>query len=98
MSKFFLVTGATKGIGLAITQRLIALGHQIIGVARQNSQPEFPGIFYPIDLSDPIATQQGFQSINQNYTISGIVNNVGIAMRQPLNEIQFSLIFKRCWI
>jgi 3-oxoacyl-[acyl-carrier protein] reductase len=41
MSKFFLITGATKGIGLAITQRLIAQGHQIIGVARQNIQPIF---------------------------------------------------------
>jgi 3-oxoacyl-[acyl-carrier protein] reductase len=90
MSKLFLVTGATKGIGLALTQRLIAQGHQVIGIARQNIQPKFPGIFYAIDLSDPVATQQGFQAINQNYCINGVVNNVGIAMRQPLNEIQLS--------
>lgn len=90
MSKFFLITGATKGIGLAVTQRLIAQGYQIIGVARQNTQPAFPGIFYPIDLSDPIATQQGFQDINKNYCISGVVNNVGIAIPQPLAEIQLT--------
>ncbi|MBS0349704.1 MAG: SDR family oxidoreductase [Proteobacteria bacterium] len=96
MSKFFLITGATKGIGLAITQRLIAQGHQIIGVARQNTQPEFPGIFYPIDLSDSIATQQGFQSINQNYIIHGIVNNVGIAIPQPLANIQLT-DFQAVW-
>ena len=90
MNKFFLVTGATKGIGLAITKRLIAQGHSVIGVARHNSVPEFPGIIYSIDLSNPTATMQGFQVINQKYCISGVINNVGIAIRQSFGEIQLS--------
>ncbi len=96
MSKFFLVTGATKGIGLAISQRLIVGGQKVIGIARRNTQPEFPDIFYSIDLSDPTATQEGFQHIHQNYTISGIVNNAGIAIPQPLTEIQLT-DFQAVW-
>jgi 3-oxoacyl-[acyl-carrier protein] reductase len=90
MRKLFLITGATKGIGLALTQRLIAQGHQVIGIARQNTQPEFPGIFYSLDLSNPVATQQGFQEINKKYCVSGVINNVGIAIRQPFGDVQLA--------
>ncbi len=89
MNKVFLITGATKGIGLAISQRLIAQGHQVIGVARKLDS-SFPGLFYPIDLSNSEATQQGFKQIAQNYSISGIVNNVGIAIPQSWNEINLA--------
>jgi 3-oxoacyl-[acyl-carrier protein] reductase len=82
MNKVFLVTGATKGIGLAISQRLISHGHQVIGVARKLDSL-FPGLFYPIDLSDSEGTQQGFSQIAQDHSVSGIVNNVGIALPQP---------------
>lgn len=43
MSKMFLVTGATKGIGLAISQRLSGNGHMVIGVARNATDDLFPG-------------------------------------------------------
>jgi 3-oxoacyl-[acyl-carrier protein] reductase len=89
MNKIFLVTGATKGIGLAISQRLISQGHQVIGVARKLDS-SFPGLFYPIDLSDSETTQQGFKQIAENYSISGIVNNVGIAIPQSWNEINLA--------
>lgn len=95
MIKSFLVTGATKGIGLAIAQRLAAQGHEVIGIARKNSF-EFPGIFYAIDLSDPIATLQGFQAINNKYHIHGVVNNAGIAIPQSLAEIQLN-DFQAVW-
>ncbi|HBD38485.1 MAG TPA: short-chain dehydrogenase, partial [Cupriavidus sp.] len=32
--KTFLITGASKGIGRALSHRLAAAGHKVIGVAR----------------------------------------------------------------
>lgn len=34
MAKSILVTGASKGLGAAITEKLLAQGHRVIGVAR----------------------------------------------------------------
>lgn len=95
MRKIFLVTGATKRIGLAITHYLITQGHQVVGVARR-ADSSFPGLFYSIDLSDSEATREGFKQIAQEYLISGIVNNAGIALPQPLNEVtldDFNAVF-----
>lgn len=89
MNKTFLITGATKGIGLAISQRLIKQGHQVIGMARK-LDPSFPGLFYTIDLSDSEATQHGFKKIALDHSVSGIVNNVGIAIPQPWNKINLA--------
>ena len=35
VQRTFLVTGASKGIGLAISRRLTAAGHEVVGIARE---------------------------------------------------------------
>ena len=35
VQRTFLVTGASKGIGLAISKRLAAAGHEVVGIARE---------------------------------------------------------------
>lgn len=47
-----LISGASKGIGLAISQRLATKGYQVIGIARNNPDASYPGIFFPCDLND----------------------------------------------
>ncbi len=85
-----LITGATKGIGYAATEYLYQQGYQIIGIAREKPVQSFPGDFFALDLSDEKATTEIFEAINKKYFIDGIVNNVGIALRKPLGEIQVS--------
>ena len=42
--KCVLVTGATKGIGWAISRRLADQGAFVVGVARSVSEIDFPGL------------------------------------------------------
>jgi NAD(P)-dependent dehydrogenase (short-subunit alcohol dehydrogenase family) len=39
----FLVTGASKGIGRALSNQLAEAGHQVVGIARDAGDPDFPG-------------------------------------------------------
>ncbi|GEP07965.1 NAD-dependent epimerase/dehydratase family protein [Methylobacterium oxalidis] len=55
----FLVTGATKGIGRALSQQLAGAGHYVVGIAR-GLDPDFPGTLASVDLSDSKASADAF--------------------------------------
>lgn len=82
----FLITGASKGIGRALSNRLAAGGHHVVGIAR-GRDPEFPGTLAPIDLDDSKASAEAFVDLAQRYTFDGVVNNVGLARLHPVGEI-----------
>jgi 3-oxoacyl-[acyl-carrier protein] reductase len=46
-----------------------------------------------VDLADESATHQTFIKINETYDVSGIVKNVGIAIREPISEITLSNLY-----
>ena len=89
-----LVTGATKGIGWAIATQLAMQGHHVIGIARVPGDEAFPGTFLPCDLSSVEQTTAMLAEISSKFTITGLVNNVGIAAPQPLAEVDLATLHK----
>lgn len=82
----FLITGASKGIGRALSDKLAHAGHHVIGVAR-GADPGFPGTLVSIDLSDRRATGEAFADLARDHAFDGVVNNVGLARLAPLGRI-----------
>nr|WP_198959225.1 SDR family oxidoreductase [Bradyrhizobium canariense] len=86
MKRTFLVTGASKGIGRALCERLSALGHNAVGLAR-SSDPTFPGTLVSVDLADRHATDEALRDLTSRYSFDGVVNNVGFVRLNPIGEI-----------
>ena len=86
IQRTFLVTGASKGIGLALSKRLAAAGHEVVGIAREGL-PSFPGTLVSVDLSDDKASAEAFVELAQRYSFDGVVNNAGVGKLQRLGEV-----------
>ncbi len=86
-NRTFLVTGASKGIGRALSQRLADAGHHVVGVAR-GQDPSFPGTLVSIDLEDSQASGAALADLARRYTFDGVVNNVGLARLHPIGRIE----------
>jgi 3-oxoacyl-[acyl-carrier protein] reductase len=86
-----LLTGGSRGIGLAIGRRLAAAGYNVIAVARRESQELRETIgdvakqasgalhFRPFDLSEVDGIQPFVKSVRDEFgAIYGLINNAGI--------------------
>jgi len=82
----FLVTGASKGIGRALSNRLAEAGHHVVGVAR-GADPSFPGTLVSIDLTDSKASGEAFAALVREHAFDGVVNNVGVVRMHRVGEI-----------
>lgn len=86
MSRRVLITGASKGIGRAVADRVAASGHQPIGIAR-TTPSDFPGPIYNTDLADQAATATTLDRILADGRVDAVVNNMGYAQFAVIGEI-----------
>jgi len=73
------VSGASRGLGKAICERLLAGGQGVLGLARNTGNISFPAV--ACDVSDYDAVKRVSQDLNAEKTeITGLVNAAGIAV------------------
>ena len=87
MTKFIVITGASKGIGRAAADALVEQGWSVIGVAR-SSPPSFPGVLIETDLTDQNHTRALANDLAARGDVFGIVNNVGVARHETIDAVE----------
>lgn len=98
-----IVTGATRGLGLAIARRLQADGHRVIATGRKCSdalralaEPAtglFPVAFEPLELGDiETVPQTGLRITKAHGPIYGLVNNAAVGRDGVLATLHHSQI------
>lgn len=93
-NKCVLVTGATKGIGWAISQHLSDLGAHVVGLARNTQDIDFPGYLYACDLSNAGESEEVLRMLREKYPVDAVVNNVGSVMPQPIGEVDLENLYR----
>jgi len=87
--KFSIVTGASQGLGLAISEELASRGNNLILVALPNEELKTLGTnlsykynvlveFYETDFSKPNAVYDFASWVNDRFQVNTLINNVGI--------------------
>ncbi|NID05663.1 SDR family oxidoreductase [Luteibacter jiangsuensis] len=89
-SRTFLVTGASKGIGRALSERLAQDGHRVVGIARQAGDQDFPGELVALDLADRQATERTVRDLVSRHAFDGVVNNVATVRPQRIGDIDLN--------
>ncbi len=94
-NQIVLITGSRKGIGRHLSEYFLALGKQVIGCSR--SESDLDNEYYThfcLDVTDEVAVKEMFSQIRKDYgRIDVLINNAGIAsmnhfLLTPLNTVE----------
>ena len=87
-----LITGASKGIGRAVADRVAQAGTIPVGLARTRPAG-FPGEFHEVDLADRAATATALDAVLAGGPIDAVVNNVGFVRLGRIGSIDLDDLF-----
>ena len=76
--KKIIVTGASKGIGFAISKRLLSSGYEIFGISRDTSKLDFSSFDCDIQSFDSLK-KISLEIKKQCGKVDGLINAAGIA-------------------
>lgn len=89
-----IVTGGTRGIGLAISKALIAEGHKVAAIYHGNEEAaeifrkETGGAAYKFDVADYTACEKGIAEIEKELgPVTILINNAGITRDGVLHKM-----------
>ncbi len=96
-NKTVIITGASRGIGRALSIKFASMGHRVIAVARNERLLKSLQALYPhlIEIIDGDMTQdQDRQKIKNSITEKGIflIHNAGVAIPSPLRVMDNSIL------
>lgn len=84
MSQVWFITGARRGLGLAITEAALAKVHKVFATARNTSSlsilcSKYPNLHpYTLDVTDPVASNNAFNHCVTIFVrLDVVVNNAG---------------------
>jgi 3-oxoacyl-[acyl-carrier protein] reductase len=97
IQRLAVVTGASSGTGLEIARRLISMGWQVMGLARdqgklRRTKEELGDKFdhLTLDVSDSVAVKNAFRLIGEKHSTIGIlVNNAAIFKMARFTDCDF---------
>ena len=83
------VTGGSAGIGLAICERLLADGCEVVSLARRKSPLAHPRLHsLEVDLMDRAATAEAAAELARRFDVTTLVHNAGAIRPALLADVQ----------
>ena len=86
-TRTFLISGASKGIGLALATRLANSGHRVVGIARNAIDGKFPGELVLLDLADDRSSREIIAALVNRYKFDGVINDVRLVNPAPISKV-----------